>query len=309
MIKKAQLQVSFAWLFAIIVGAFILFIAIYGVTRLSDTGGELTSAKTGKEIGILLNPLETGFEDGITTLLTMPVETRINNGCLAGGNFGRQTISVSQLSFGEFKETEIDVGFSNKYIFSDKVIQGENFFIFSKPFNFPFKVSDVIYLTSSDKEYCFVESDGRPERIENEISKLGQDNLLLEDCSENSVRVCFETEQDCDIEVSENRKSVEKRGETLYYETDALMFAAIFSEKNVYECQIQRLVKRTKELSLIYDDKVSLISSRGCATSQVNLLGLIGGLEGIEDSSDLVTVSSLVKSIERENDREECRLW
>ena len=83
--KKAYLQISFAWLFAIIVGAFILFLAIYGVTKLIKTEETTQEARTGKEISVLLNPLETSFETGKTTSLTLPIETRIYNKC---NNYG-----------------------------------------------------------------------------------------------------------------------------------------------------------------------------------------------------------------------------
>ncbi len=56
--QKAQFQISFAWLFAIIVGAFILFLAIYAAVKVINIGESATSAITGKEISILLNPLE-----------------------------------------------------------------------------------------------------------------------------------------------------------------------------------------------------------------------------------------------------------
>ena len=82
MIKnKGYLQISFAWLFAIIVGAVILFLAIYASTRLMSTEQTTLDAKTGKEIGILLNPLETGFESIKATSLGFPVNTRIYNRC------------------------------------------------------------------------------------------------------------------------------------------------------------------------------------------------------------------------------------
>ena len=77
--KKGYLQISFAWLFAIIVGGFILVLAIYTVIQIIDSENMVIDAKTGKEIGILLNPLETGFEEGKTSSFTVPVETRIFN--------------------------------------------------------------------------------------------------------------------------------------------------------------------------------------------------------------------------------------
>ena len=68
--KKAFLQISFAWLFAIIVGMVILFLAIYASTKIIKTEQIALDVETAKEIGVLLNPLETGFETGKTNSIT-----------------------------------------------------------------------------------------------------------------------------------------------------------------------------------------------------------------------------------------------
>ena len=306
--NKKALQISFAWLFAIIAGAFILFLAIYGAVRIINTGGDFTSARTGAEIGILLNPLETGFESGRTSLLTMPADTQIHNRCNTAGIFGKQIIKISQKSFGKWSDTDVDVGFSNKYIFSDANVEGRNFLIFSKPFEFPFKVADLIYLTSSKNSYCFVNA---PSRIESEISDLAQENIYLENCPVDSLNICFDvfrTDIECDVSINENRKSVEKRGEVVYYETDALMYAAIFSNFEIYECQVKRLMQRLNELLIIYENKNTIISLEGCS-SGVELFSLKGEAGRVRNSEDLMNAASVAEDIDRQNNLESCKLW
>ena len=114
--KKGAFEVSFAWVFAIVIGAFILFLAIFAAVKLIGLGEEESSAKTSKEIGILLNPLETGFESARSASFNMPVDTRIYGSCDLDGNFGKQLISVSQKSFNKWTETDLEVQFLNKYI-------------------------------------------------------------------------------------------------------------------------------------------------------------------------------------------------
>jgi len=307
--NKKGFQISFAWLFAIIAGGFILFLAIYGVTRIMDTGGDITSAKTGVEIGVLLNPLETGFESGRTVLLTMPVETRIHNKYSTSGNFGAQIIQISQKSYGKWSQTNLDISFPNKYIFSDGIVEGKKFFIFSKPFKFPFKVADVIYLTSSKKNYCFINA---PDRIKEELSDLNQKNLLVENCPAESVRVCFDTVvvQSCDINVSTGGREVEKRTQTVFFETDALMYAAIFSGEGVYEYekQVKRLMQRTNELLLLYDTKAVLLSDQGCP-QDVNLFVFRNVINNVQSSGDLMRAANAADDVKRENDDAVCKLW
>ncbi len=308
--RKAFLQFSFAWLFAIIVGAFILFLAIYAATKVISTEQTALDASSAREIGILLNPLETGFETGKKNLISVPQETRIYNGCSTEGNFGRQVIRVSQYNFGKWTETDVNVGFSNKYIFSGDYEEGRTFYLFSKPFNFPFKITDVIYLTSSNKKYCFINA---PESVEEELSDLGQENLAVENCAVDSTRVCFtsQSEGNCDILVDYARGIVEKNNERMYFYTDSLMYSAIFSTKGLYECQLKRIMQRANELSLLYADKAEIVSLEQC-NSNLNpeLFQLANRENSFNNSEDLDNfMIQLSEDIEKKNSLTECRLW
>ena len=304
--KRGYLQIPFAWLFAIIVGAVILFLAIFASTKIINTGGYELDVKTAKTLGVLLNPLEMGFETGKTTSLTLPAETRIYNKCNNKGNFGRQIIQVSQKSFNKWTEPSEGVGFSDKYLFSTDYVEGKNFYLFSKPFNFPFKVSDLIYITSSAKDYCFLDA---PENIRSEISDLSQKNLFVKNCPENSIKICFNSWNKCDIFVNYNRKYIQKEGKIINFEGDALMYAGIFSEKDVYECQVKRLMQRTDQLALLYKDKADFIAEKGC-NSNLNLVGLSNMANSLRDSEDLGPINSVVEEIKNSNDLNwGCKLW
>ena len=289
-------------------GGFILFLAIFASTSIIQTEQTSTDAQTAKEIGILLNPLETGFETGKTNSIIIPSETRIFNRCNNDGFFGRQIIKVSQKTFGEWTDTNVDVGFSNKYIFSENFVEGKKFFLFSKPFEFPFKVTDLIYLTSAEKKYCFLNP---PEQIEDEISSLNQENLLLTNCDVNSVRVCFNSNSNCDITVNYGSRYVDKNNERMFFYTDSLMYSAIFSEKEIYECQLKRVMQRAEQLSLLYIDKAEFISREGCNTNLNQELLELNNLENNFRSSENFNnnIINLVNKIETRNKIAECKLW
>lgn len=305
--KKGYLQIPFAWLFAIIVGAFILFLAIYGVTKLINVSQYELDTKTAKNLGVLLNPLETGFETGKTTSLTLPTETRIYNKCDLYGNFGNQIIQVSQKSFNKWPEPAGKVSFQNKYIFSEGYVEGKKFYIFSKPFDFPFKVSDLIYITSSLDKYCFLDA---PEDIEDEILYLGQENFFVEDCPDDRINVCFRGGPNCDINVNYNIGEVERNNEKVYFEGDALMYAAVFSEKEIYECQLKRLMQRVGNLASVYRDKAVFISQTVGCHSNLNLLGLRDLANDLESSHNLASMNYIVEDIKNKNEaNSECRLW
>ena len=305
--KKGYLQISFGWLFAIIVGIVIIALAIYFVTKMVGTQGTIQNAKTGKEIGILLNPLETSFESAVTSSVIFPEETRIYNRCDNDGNFGNQRIEIMQKNRNKWEETNLnDIKFQNKYIFSERNSEGKTFYIFSKPFDFPFKVANLMYISSASTNYCFIDA---PEDIKDEISDLKQPNLKLEEeCSEEDIKVCFEY-GNCDIQVDYDAKRVEKNNEEMFFETDALMYAAIFSDKATYECQLKRLMQRIEQLSNIYLGKSNALSIKGCEpVLNPYLSSLINSASSLSDSNQLYTVNFIIEELEEKN-RGNCKLY
>lgn len=312
--KRGALEISFGWLFAIIAGAFILFLAIYFVTKMFQTENEVTNAKTGKEIGTLLNPLEISFEAAKTVSITIPADTRIYNLCDNKGVFGKQFIQLSQKSFNKWTETDIKTTFYNKYIFSEDQTEGKTFYFFSKPFDFPFKVADLLYMTSEKQRYCFVDP---PSEVEEEISSLSQDNLLTQNCIDTNIRVCFD-DDDCDINVDYRAGIVEKNGESMSFVTsgefddeNSLMYAAIFSSPDIYECQVNRLLMRLKELSLLYKDKESIAEGKGCSSSEVGttLIELSNMAGQLSNSGGLESIKDIVNDVNNQNKIAECMLW
>jgi hypothetical protein len=304
--RKAQIEMSFGWIFAIVVGAAILVLAIYGVTKAVKTSSEVGQTAGAKELGVLLNPLEIGFESASSTPLKTTLETKIYNKCYTSGNFGKQGISLSEFSFNKWQAPGAEVSFENKYIFSNKTVEGKNFYVFSKPFEFPFKVADIIILTSANDKYCF---DKAPLEIEDEISQINQANLAP-NCTNKTgyTKICFNEGTGCKIiNVDYNRKIVTKGKDTFYFVGDGLMYAAIFSDKDVYDCQVQRLAKRTKELAVLYKEKALLLTQRGCETN------LEGELDGLISQLDLTSSSELsginVENIKSMNDNSRCPLW
>ena len=310
--KKGYLEISFGWLFALIVGAFILFLAIYFSIKLIGIGQQESDLKTGKGLGIILSPLEIGSESVKSNYLDFPVETRIYATCSEDGNFGKQLIKISQKSFNKWTDTDERVGFLNKYLFAEEPIEGKKFYVFSKPFDFPFKVADIMVLTSDKKTYCFKDA---PEDIERELTNINQKNFLVNNCTGNSIKVCFGAGS-CDIKVSYNEEDsekessgyVEKNGEVIYFIGDALMYGAIFADKEIYECQIKRLMKRTEMLAKLYEDKASFVSRVDC-NSALELTALANQAKSLEKSNDFNRIYLIVKNIDEENELALCKLW
>lgn len=316
--KRGYLDISFAWLFALIVGAFILFIAIYLSVNIIKQGQTQQDAQTGKNIGVLLNPLEIGVQSGISTLFDFPVNTRIYASCSSksgSGDFGKQYIKVSQKSFGKWTDTNIKVPFQNKYIFAENPIEGKNFMIFSKPFEMPFKIADLIYLIPVDEKYCFKDA---PEQIQNEIETLSKGNLFVENCTNEMKKVCFSSDSNCNISVNyevngineEGSGYVKKDGKEMKFEGDSLMYAAIFSNQETYECNLKRLMMRLERLSLVYKDKADIIAGKCDTNLNPDLTALMSVSGSFKDSTDLANIKIISDSLQTNNeDNQKCKLW
>jgi hypothetical protein len=89
------------------------------------------------------------------------------------------------------------------------------------------------------------------------------------------------------------------------------MYAAIFSNKEDYECQIDRLMKRTEQLAQIYEDKSKFIFTKTACDSglSVSLIQLANSARAVVNSDSIGGIYSLADDIDKQNDYSECNLW
>jgi len=310
--KRGAFEFSFSWLFALIVGAFILFLAIFFITKFSGTQADIQDTKNAKEISTLLNPLETGFEESGKTVLTMPTGSKLSTRCYSSDEFGRQTLNLKSENYNQYSDNSNEITFRNKYLFFEKNIEGKNFYIFSKPFNFPFKVATLNYVIPISQKYCFVNT---PRDIKEELQKVNLSNFELVtnlgDCQEESKTICF-NKDGCSIIIDTGDFSIKKDSTFVFYaDNTALMFAGIFSDSVLYECQLQRLLKRASLLAEVYTQKYYLDQEAGCAKSSItDYLSYLETVSlNIENSEELSELSLTVLELENKNSRMSCQLW
>lgn len=316
-LEKKGFEFSFSWLFAILVGVCVLFLAIYGATMLINQGEYKSNTQIAKQLTILFNPLETGLAAGKSTHVDLNTEARIYNKCSSSGAFGSQDFSLSQKSgfMKEWPEPGSDITLSNKYVFSGEIEQGKRINFFSKPFEMGFKVSEIIFLTT--KKYCFVNS---PDFIKEEIKAMNLD-IRLENCSKLDTKVCFNS-GNCDINVHpsctefgclseyETGYTV-KEGKTLNF-VGNLVYATIFSDPEIYECNLKRLMLRIQQISYLYSDELKFISTRGCGDAMTtNLINLARAAESASNSADLKNLRAAANTLRQANEaaKEGCKIF
>lgn len=305
--SKRSFEMSFNWLFAFIAGGAILLLALYGMSKIIQTGENLGQTEAAAALTALLDPLETGLASQKSEEIKLNQETQIFLKCsyLDNRPFGKETIAFSEKNLNnEYGEKGEEIEIKNKYVFSDNIIEGKNVYAFSIPFFLPFKIGDLIILTSED--YCFYRP---PNEIEDEIESLNLRNLKtakdFRNCT--GIIVCFDDENSkCDIKVFPsgetyyNGRVVKNLQEVKY--RNGLIFGAIFSSKEIYECNVKRLLNKVSELASLYSDKADVLNRKGCGSDiKLDLSILKNYAIAANTSKDLIDLDNSVKKVEAFN--------
>ncbi len=321
--NKRGYENSFAWIFAIIAGATIIFLAIYAISNFIGMFKTLRGSESALEIGTLLTPFENSIEEGKLNIIKTREETEIYNDCVESGEFGTQKISVKVNSkIGKENIKGVPSGFKNRYLFSDDVLKGKEFYVLSKPFDFPFKIGDLIISWSKDKKYCFVDLRNYQD-VKKDVEGGNFGNVVnttsTRACDEESIKVCFANpNNDCNIIVGNNKVMHKEKNKEVFYtlfdEDLGLMYAAIFSDPEIYNCQIKRLAKRAVLLEKLYEQKASLSKSLGGCESigylggELNEYELTMGEIATSENPNINNANMVVSSLEEKN-VQNCELY
>ena len=181
--------------------------------------------------------------------------------CDSNSVLGFNTIKVKTKKGSEGIERKV----YDKYIFAEikeneKVKEVQTFTV---PFYMPWYVADLTFLWPKERTYCFVNA---PFEIEEELGNETSTGLGLvtfsdqvNECPGNSVVVCFppfsNSNSNCDIKVIMGGSFVEKNGKDLPYINKETLYAAIFSDPELYFCNLKRLAKRISLQTEIYKEK------------------------------------------------------
>ena len=312
-LDRRGFEFSFSLMFALIVGAAILFLALYFSGAIIKGSSYQRDTEIAKELTILFDPFETGFAETKVATINLPSATRIITQCSREGNFGYETLASSEQSFGTWSDPGGAIKITNRYVFADELEEGKFLYLFSKNFEMPFKVSEIILM--STRNYCF--SSDVPNEIKDELTHLNLKSLEFGLCSPGSLKVC--TFGNCDIKITGSCVSgcnskfdsgtVVKQGKTLYYDGN-LVYAAIFSSPEIYECNVKRLAQRTAALSSLYKDQNLLNTFCGNAIDSP-LLQLEQQAEQFSDSRDLLPLRNAAHDLQAhyENLNDQCKIW
>jgi hypothetical protein len=326
---KKAIAMPFEWIFAMIIGGIILFIAIYAVVHLMTTGQQQDNTKAAAELEGYLSPYETGLGSGISDEIHFSAQSKfIFEKCEANSNkpFGMQTFAFTEKMFGKYGKESNKINIYSKYIFTNESVEGKDFYVVSVPYSMSYKISDLILIYSG--KYCFYNA---PSEIVDFSDSLQLKNVNFSN-SDNpnctGTRVCFnsnsgkcdirvsgECQGDCDSEYDYGTvQKYDKNGKlmsTVYYSGN-LLYGAIFSSEHIYECNVIRLMNKFNELGKVYIDKIKIIETKGCSSNvALKLNTAMETTNGIQSSQGLLDLYSQIKDIQNINraTTEACRLY
>jgi len=104
------------------------------------------------------------------------------------------------------------------------------------------------------------------------------------------------------------RKQAEKFGAEMKY-VGNLMWAAIFSEREIYECNVNRLMYRAGKIAEEFADKADLMDARGCNTNLKPDLLTWAGLTINAGVDDLMDLNSIGETLDKNDDLAGCGIW
>ncbi len=349
--------VEFSWIFALIVGGSILFLAFFFVGQQFFQQKQLAQIQTTQTIDVLLTPFSSSgnIANAQEGVIKLQKDSDLNLYCEKADNFnslGYESLEIIPL---DTKKTLTSSGTNNaiseKKIY-DKYIFGEDFttkeiLTFSKPFNAPWRIADMVYIFPYENTYCFY-GNLMPLRIKKELISLDNSSSLKhflfevnngEEENDYTIKtdtkctknICFNHPSDitCDITIIPDSASsdyllgkIEKGNgintETTNYYSDALLYASIFSDKEIYECNVQRIFSRALIQIEIYNAKNLKLQQKQCQIIvRLNPLSLTfealkGSINSEEFESNFKSLKSNIASIETQNNNaisQDCGLY
>jgi len=311
--KKNKKADMFQWMFALIVGGIILFIALYATFKFVNTQSYSGGTLAAKEFEILLNPAETSYITEQAAIVPMQKETQMVLSCDYTG-IGSESIKFKQLdNIGKkYKDFGQEIVFNNKYVFSQSTETGKNLYFFSKKLAVPWNF-DLIF--ANLQKYCFVDAH---DSIKQEIQLLNISNIKFvsneNNCLKGDIKVKFYLDCDYDCENTIEGRVVIGSNEK-YVKGMGLALAAAFSSNGIYYCNLRRIAYRASLLAELYGKKAELISQDGCfidtLKTELTNFKILAQKVAKEQEPENNFFSLLTKAAEIDDINQDlvCRLW
>lgn len=247
--QRKGLEMTFNWIFSIIIGAIILTFFVYFAVQNTDLFGNLTANRVALELDNAFSGFQTTV---VETNLEFNKPIKLEFKCENIADDVRETILINDKGKSILRD---------KIVFAPTNIEDTKFLLFTSEWKVPYKVANFIFLTSPKEKYKF---EYLPENFE-------LPNFL--GLSENGKNVKFITDTNpCSID---SNKIIINYGKDEYDEYygwictpnssqpygfygKAMIYAAIFSDD--FDCLYDLMIKKLNLVSSLYKEKAIIIN-------------------------------------------------
>ena len=272
--KKGVIEIQFNWLFVLIIGAVILILFSGIIIRQKNISEISKNALILNNLNAILSGSE--ISQGTINVVDIP-KTKIEFRC--------NRYSIGKLS------KQLDV----MNVFTPSVLESDRLIPMTLDFSIPYRVTNLIYLTSPNYRYVFVGNDDTAKEMINmmpneSFSEIFSDSSSLSYRGENKVRLIFFNIGRDDnvptdfISVSDNdvtalnvdgnlesgrieffRKSgnkFESSGTSDYLGKETLLGSIFSDNPEVYNCVMDNVFEKINIVTQIYIDKTNRIKEQ-----------------------------------------------
>lgn len=320
--KKALML--FHWILIMIVGAVIL---LFGVIFAGKSGGveqQKQNVLVAEYLEMFFNPFTSvgAIADSFGKRVSLPYEIDAELRCEGG----KEYLFVG--SGDKISSEKIE-----NFVYSNSRIKARELFVFTKSFEMPFRIADLIFTFDSSKKFCILYDeqdigqadfvDQVRDDIEGSLVDVQGNFAYCQDigcCNEaGSTKIISFTAQRGDVNLVPRGASgdgfsfgeVEFRGgKKSVFVSNALAEAAMFSDYPLYSCNLRRLMSKTGSVSDIYSEKATYLGAiaqqQACNYNALKgdlgqLKALAGSVGSAQSSSSVQALHEAAKDIETKN--------
>ena len=261
--NKGQLQISFNWIFVLIVGAIILLFFITSLTKETDSSKTQLAQKASARLDAVFAVIQQN-----------PDSVQIHD----APNYELDFYCTEEGHYYALKDSSTKNYLENEHIFAPETIGKAKLVSWTKTFSAPFPVSSILYLSDEKNQYVFITADPKIEKLYEDfpdkfskknvtssqdiIDEVFRKYIIITDALPVASNINNEVRKKTQAIIvvsSETASDVYGYGNLKYYEEGSstsinkpyvgqeLLFAGIVSgNSELYSCGLSKVLEKTK---------------------------------------------------------------
>lgn len=254
------------WILVILVGAVIIIFAVVFASKTGVVEQKKQNVVVAEYMDLFFNPFASigAIAEGFGKQVEFDYEVELEFRCVSG----EERLFVG--SGNKIAEEKIE-----NFVYAPTQLKLKSMFVFSKPFNLPYRITDLIFTFDASQQFCLVYDSKSSEIVADIISDVSGELLEAEQnfisCSDlncckqlENARIVSFTSRQGDVNIAGKGGFGEefeygeirfRNGKKSVFIGLPLVEAAVFSDYEIYDCNFRRLMSKVAAMSDIYHGK------------------------------------------------------